>query len=212
MAEPGAEQPAPAPSRRRGPALERWGWGRRGWIIVGVGVPVLAFLAILAWASLSFGGGGSGRAVNSTALEEPVESAAARDFELELIGGGSVRLASLRGQVVMIDFWASWCPPCRQEAPVLAEVYEEYRDRGVEFIGVNIWDTPDQAETFLQEEGQVYPAGIDADGRIGISYGVRGIPEKYFVTREGAVSKKFVGPLTADLLRATLEGLLGEGK
>ena len=111
----------------------------------------------------------------------------------------------------MIDFWASWCPPCRQEASVLAEVYGEYQERGVEFIGVNIWDNPGDAETFLQQEGQVYPSGIDSEGEIAISYGVRGIPEKYFITREGTVSRKFVGPLTADLLRETLEGLLSEG-
>ena len=113
-----------------------------------------------------------------------------------------------RGRVVMIDFWASWCPPCREEAPVLAQVYNEYRGRGVEFVGVNLWDNAGDADVFLQQQGHGYPNGVDEGGRIAIGYGVRGIPEKFFISRDGRIVRKFSGPLTEDRLRLILESML----
>ena len=109
---------------------------------------------------------------------------------------------------VMVDFWASWCPPCHQEAPILVQVYEEYRSRGVVFIGVGIWDHLGDAELYLQRSGQTYPNGFDNTGTIAIDYGVRGIPEKVFISPNGAVVKKFVGPLNAGQLRNALDELL----
>jgi len=78
----------------------------------------------------------------------------------------------------------------------------------VEFVGVDIWDNIGDAELFLQQEGQTYPVGSDAEGAIAINYGVRGIPEKYFIDREGILVKKLSGPLTEATLRDTLDELL----
>lgn len=186
----------------------RMPFGRRGLIITAVALPVLAFLAILAWASFTSGPARGGLAVNNNTLELSVRDEAAPEFVLQLLNGGEIGSEELRGRVVMLDFWASWCPPCRDEAPVLAQVYGEYRSRGVEFVGVNLWDNAGDAEVFLQQQGHEYPNGVDEGGRIAISYGVRGIPEKFFIDREGKIVRKFSGPMTADRLRLILESML----
>ena len=183
---------------------------RRTLIILGVGIPVLAFLAVLAWASFSSGGAPGGIAVNESVAEVRQERRVAPDFTLQLPDGSTLGIEAMRGKVVMLDFWASWCQPCRDEAPVLAHVYREYRGRDVEFVGINLWDNPGDAELFLQEQGHEYPNGIDAEGKIAISYGVRGIPEKFFITRDGLIARKFTGPMNPDLLRQILDALLSE--
>ena len=185
-------------------------FGRRALIILGVGIPVLAFLAVLAWASFSSGGAPGGIAVNESVAEVRQERRVAPDFTLQLPDGSTLGIEAMRGKVVMLDFWASWCQPCRDEAPVLAHVYGEYRGRDVEFVGINLWDNPGDAELFLQEQGHEYPNGIDAEGKIAISYGVRGIPEKFFITRDGLIARKFTGPMNPDLLRRILDALLSE--
>ena len=184
--------------------------GQRGLIIVGAGLPLLALLAVLAWGSFSSGGGPAGAAVNATVAEVRIEPETAPDFTLARPDGGEIRLSDLRGQVTLLDFWASWCRPCRDEAPALAQAYQEYQERGVEFVGVNLWDDPSDARRFLQEQGHQYPNGIDADGKIAISYGVRGIPEKFFINRHGQIVRKFSGPMTLELLRRILDDLLAQ--
>ena len=117
--------------------------GRRTLIIAAVAIPVLAFLAILAWASATSGPARGGLAVNERTIELSAGGELAPPFSMALVGGGEIDTADLHGKVVMLDFWASWCPPCRDEAPTLAQVYAEYRDRGVEFVGVNSGTTPE---------------------------------------------------------------------
>ena len=204
---------------------------RRGWILLGVGLPILAFLSILVWASLQTRGTPGGMGINTDFGVVEIEPKPAQDFSLELmagidgvgegegngdsggedgISGGSVSLSEMRGKVVLVDFWASWCPPCRQEAAALEEVYREYAGPEVEFIGVNIWDLEDNAHTYVKDFGLTYPSGVDTDGVIAIDYGVRGIPEKFFIGRDGVIRQKFVGPMSADNLRQTLDRLLAE--
>ncbi len=207
MRNPAEETHNPGPSTSSRPTRRI---GRRALIIIGVGIPALAFLAVLAWASFSSEGAPDGIAVNESVDEVRQERRAAPSFNLQLPGGGVLAIEDLRGKVVMLDFWASWCQPCRDEAPVLAQVYREYRERDVEFVGINLWDNPGDAELFLQQQGHEYPNGIDAEGKIAISYGVRGIPEKFFIGRDGSIARKFTGPMNPELLRQILDALLSE--
>ena len=207
MRNPVEEPDNPGPSTSSGPTRRI---GRRTLIIIGVGIPALAFLAVLAWASFSSDGAPDGIAINESVAEVRQETKTAPDFNLQLPDGSALGIEDLRGKVVMLDFWASWCQPCRDEAPALAQVYREYRELDVEFVGINLWDNPGDAELFLQQQGHEYPNGIDAEGKIAISYGVRGIPEKFFIGRDGAIARKFTGPMNPDLLRQILDDLLSE--
>ena len=130
----------------------------------------------------------------------------APDFTLELSDGRVVRLSDFRGRPVVVNFWASWCPPCRAEAPALEETHQRYADRGVVVLGINLWDSAEAAAEFRKVYGQTYPSGQDPNGTIAIEYGVSGIPETYFITPDGTVAAKFIGPLPL----ATMETLLAE--
>ena len=181
---------------------------KRKFIFLGAGLPLVGLFAILVWASAQSGGQAVSLGVNNEFGEVIVTADQAPDFDLALLRGGSLSMKDLRGKVVMVDFWASWCPPCRQEAPDLAKVYLEYQDRQVEFVGVDIWDDAGSAQGYLDEFQVPYPNGVDAQGTIAIAYGVRGIPEKFFVGPDGTIIKKFVGPIKAADLRVVLDDLL----
>ncbi len=172
-------------------------------------LPLAGLVALLAWGMIKAGGKPGGLGINSKLGEVKVRQVSAREFSLTLFSGSTLNLRELRGKVVMVDFWASWCPPCREEAPTLARVYLEYKDKGVEFVGVDIWDNEKDARSYVRQYGITYPNGLDAKGSITIDYGVTGIPEKYFIGREGVLVKKFVGPMNDAQLRAVLDGLLG---
>ena len=173
-----------------------------------VAVPLIALFAILGVALTRSGGVPAGVAINSTLGEAEVQTDVARDFTLTTFDGEQVTLSGLRGKHVMVDFWSSWCPPCIEEAPVLAAAYERYRGQGVEFVGVAVWDVAEEAERFAGESGAAYPAGVDTRGVIGVDYGLTGIPEKYFIDPGGRIVRKYVGPMTAETLDEVLQGLL----
>ena len=172
---------------------------------------MLALLALLAWAVVQGGGNPGSLGVNQEFGQVRFSPQVAKDFSLTTLDGVNIDLAGLRGKVVMVDFWASWCAPCRYEAPDLAQVYLDYADRAVEFIGVDIWDQRQGAIDHVNRYQITYPNGVDDKGTIAISYGVRGIPEKFFIDQDGVIVKKFVGPVDADTLRRTLDELLAQG-
>ncbi len=173
----------------------------RRWVaMVVVIIPLAALFAILGVALGRSGGTPAGIAINSAFGEVNVDGDIARDFAITTFDGRQVRLSDLRGQVVMLDFWASWCSPCRQEASTLAATYSGYKARGVEFLGVAIWDSEDEAKRFVEESGATYLMGVDTKGNIAIDYGLTGIPEKYFIDSEGNIVRKFVGPVNEEIL------------
>ncbi len=184
---------------------------RRVLLLVGAILPVLGVMALMAWALGQTGGNPGGLGVNNAFGEVEVEAAPAPPLSLRLLTGEALTLADLEGKVVMVDFWSSWCPPCIEEAPALAATYPLYENRGVEFVGVAIWDDDSEVNKYIARFGVTYPNGMDAQGKVAINYGVRGVPEKYFIDRNGLLVKKFVGPVTAEQLRAIIDEMLSQG-
>ncbi len=126
-------------------------------------------------------------------------------FALPLFTGGTWHLAKQQGRWVVVNFWASWCPPCREEAPELEAAWQRLRERGVVLVGVNVWDSEDTARQFLQAFGVTYPNGPDPQGRILIEFGVTGIPETYVVDGGGLLVARWVGPIHRRQLEALLQ-------
>ena len=181
---------------------------KRNLILVASALPLAALFTLLGWVVVDSGGNPGGFGINSRFGEVPVDQRPARGFEVITLEGDLLSLQGLRGKVVMLDFWSSWCPPCRTEAPTLSQVYREYRDEGVEFIGIAIWDDSRSVEDYVLEFDVPYHNVMDDKGEIAIDYGVAGIPEKFFIDREGKLVRSFVGPIDTGSLREVLDGLL----
>ena len=193
-------------ARRHGPTLRL---PRRLGLVLALLFPAAGVIGLLAW-GLAQSGGTPGGLVNTKLGAVKIQRGAARPFELTLFGGETLALEDLKGKVVMVDFWASWCPPCRQEASALAQVFRQYQGKGVAFVGIAIWDAEADATSYTSRYGITYPNGLDAKGQIAIDYGVTGIPEKYFISRDGILSKKFIGPMDEEKLKGVLNEMLGE--
>ncbi len=125
-----------------------------------------------------------------------------------LEGDGSVALAGARGEVLVVNFWASWCGPCRTEHPGLLSAAAAYQDRSVRFVGINYHDRSGSAIGFLDELGRGYEYVTDDRSRAAIEFGVFGIPETFFVDPTGTVVGKISGEADPGLLRATLDAIL----
>lgn len=117
-----------------------------------------------------------------------------------LNGDGRLDVASLRGKVVIVNFWASWCTTCRDEAAVLGAAEKQWRDKGVVFVGVDSRDTTGPAKAFEQQYGIEYDSVVDPNAEIGQHFYVTGFPETYFISKSGKVVVKYVSAITADTL------------
>jgi len=133
---------------------------------------------------------------------------AAPDFTLTTFQGATVSLKDLRGKPVVINFWASWCPPCRYEAALLELTWRAYKDRGLIFLGVNIQDRKEDALNYIREFDITYPNGPDPTGEISIDYGVSGLPVTFFVSGKGEVVRRWVGAVEKSVLIGSIEEIL----
>lgn len=164
-----------------------------------VPLSVLPVLALLAY----------GFRTDPRAIPSPLVGRPASAFSLTTFDGAPITLAGLRGKVVVLNFWASWCnPACYDEAPVLERAWRTYRDRGVVVVGIDMQDTPEAARAFIQRFELSFLNAPDPHGKLAVEYGVYGVPETFFVARDGTIRAKHVGALTDDVVRATLEPLL----
>lgn len=113
-----------------------------------------------------------------------------------LEGPGRVSLASYRGKPVVLNFWASWCQPCKGEAAVLERDWASYRRRGVVFLGVDYHDLPSDGRRFVSAHALTFPMLEDGSGNVGGRYGITGVPETYVLNRRGQVVAHLAGPIT----------------
>lgn len=158
---------------------------------------ILALLALLAWGL-------------KQAQAGPRDSGMAPDFTLTGFDGRKVTLSELRGKVVIINFWASWCPPCRQEAAYLEQTWRKYQDKGVIFIGVDYVDTEKEALAYIKEFDITYINGPDIGTRIAQSFNIKGVPETYYVAKNGELRGVQIGPLKSPELDQKIDELLAE--
>ncbi len=143
-----------------------------------------------------------------TPVDTPIVGRPAPAFDLQTLDGGRVSLTALRGSPIVLNFWASWCIPCRDEAPLLTAADAAYRTQGLRILGVVYQDSTENARAFMARYGQTYPGLLDQDGRTAIDYGVFGIPETFFIDRSGVVRSRQVGALTEAELRRQIEAIL----
>lgn len=191
-----SETVLPAPPRRRVSTLIIFG---------GIALAIIGLLVVLAIAVVIRG-------------TPPLASGSAPNFSLTTFDGETYTLAELKGKPVVINFWASWCLPCRDEAPALQRAWETYRERGLIVLGVDYVDTEADAKKFIAQFDQTYPNGADLGTRISQAFRISGVPETYFIDKEGKllpgidaqgrVNGNWIGPLPEDVLIARIQELL----
>ena len=129
------------------------------------------------------------------------------DFALLNLTGQQIWLSDLRGKVVIVTFWATWCPPCRTEIPELNNVYLDLKSEGVEILAIDVRESPDVVNEFVQDMGMNYPVLLDSRGYLAYAYGVRGIPTSFFIDRQGILREMRVGGVTEEMIRSILESI-----
>ncbi len=167
----------------------RWGLLLMGLVLI---LPLLALLA-------------SGFGKDPHRLPSTLEGKTAMDFDLRDLDGNRVHLADLRGTPVVLNFWATWCMPCRAEHPLL--VAAARATPGVKFFGVVYGDQPGAVKRYLASAGTSYPHLVDPDNGVAVDYGVAGVPESFFIDRNGVIVAKQPGPLDAGTLAMRLAQL-----
>ena len=171
--------------------------------------PVLLLIALLAWGQVRSGGAPGGVLVYNDAAEAPVVEREAPPLRgADVLTGAPVDLQAMDGKVRVVYFWSSWCVACRLEAEELAAVYRSYEGQPVEFVGVAVWDEQGDTVRHIERFDVPYPTIVDGLGMAAVSFGAPGVPEKFFIDREGRIVRKLIGPTSTERLTSIIDGLL----
>lgn len=169
---------------------------------------ITILFAALAWVFVS-----TDRTGTSTAGEIPAprEGFLAPDFSLQTLEGETVTLSDLRGQAVLVNLWATWCPPCRAEMPAMQKLYDEYKDDGFIVLAINMTyqDNALAVDPFVRENKLTFPILIEPTGEVAEKYELRSLPSSFFINREGLIQEVVIGgPMSEALLRTRIESIL----
>lgn len=134
----------------------------------------------------------------------------AADFQLTDLQGKPVSLSALKGKVVLLDFWATWCPPCRMEIPHFKDLYAAYQEDGLEVVGLAVGDQADAVKKFMQENGVSYPVAMSSPAVERDYGGIRGIPTTFLIDKQGRIAKKYVGYQDKSVFEEEIQKLLAE--
>lgn len=162
----------------------------------------------LAWIFISADRSGASTAGK---IPAPQQGFLAPDFELKTPAGETVKLSALRGQAVLVNLWATWCPPCRAEMQSIEKVYNEYKDQGFTVLAINMTyqDDPLAVMPFVRDQGLTFPILLDETGVIGDAYQLRSLPSSFFIRRDGIINEVVIGgPMSEALLRTRIEAIL----
>ena len=169
------------------------------WKVLAAGMAVVVpLVAVLA----------SGIGNDPKGVSNALEGTPAPDFMLQTMDGNPVTLGSLSGQPVVLNFWSTWCQPCKLEHPHLQQAASVYGPQGVVFLGVLYNDEVKKAKPFLKRNGSVFPTLLDPGQRVAIDFGVAGVPETFVISADGRILQKFSGPVSYQMLAQSLEPLL----
>ncbi len=169
---------------------------------------ILLLIAGAAWIIVSADASGATRTNN---LPAPQAGFPAPDFVLKSPQGESYTLSELRGQAVLVNLWATWCPPCRAEMPAIERMYQEYKARGFIVLAINTTsqDDPFAVVPFTQEYSLSFPILLDERGEVAKAYQLRSLPSSFFIGPDGVISEVVIGgPMSEALLRTRIENIL----
>ena len=172
--------------------------------IVNLIILVLGFAWIVVSADRSDGS-------TSGKIPAPQQGFIAPDFELKTPKGETVKLSDLRGQAVLVNLWATWCPPCRAEMETIEKIYQEYQDQGFIVLAVNMTyqDAPLEVVPFVDQHGLTFPILLDETGAMAKAYQLKSLPSSYFINRDGVIREVVIGgPMSEALLRTRTEDIL----
>ena len=174
-------------------------------VVKGIAILVLAILISLFTIFLATGL--SNRTSVTGRSGEQLIGEKSPEFLAAAIDGDSVSLSNYLGSPIVLNFWASWCPPCRDETPHFEKMWRLYRQKGVVLIGINVQDTVADADRYIKEFDVTFTNAIDKDGKIMVDYGVTGLPVTFFINREGIIIGRWVGSIGESNLKSRVEAL-----
>jgi len=171
---------------------------RRARLLAGVAAAVVTIVVLLM----------TGLGKDPSVIASPLVGRVAPAFTLPQLDGPPVTLTKLRGQIVVINFWASWCAECRVEQAALDQTWRQFQDSGVVVIGVNFEDSTGAARGYVRSETVAYPVVEDAGSKTALAYGLRGVPETFVVNQSGRIVKHVIGPVGAAGLASEINSML----